>query len=125
MALIRKFEDIVAWQEARKLVNSIYKLTRTGAISKDFGIRDQLQRAAVSVMNNIAEGFDCESNLEFARFLVMARRSAVEVQSMLYASHDIGYIDEKLLKELYSQAATTKALINALKQSLKIPSRNP
>ena len=120
MVLIRKFEDIVAWQEARKLVNQVYQLTNTGGLSKDFGMRDQLQRAAISVMNNIAEGFDCESNLEFARFLVIARRSTVEIQSMLYAAHDIGYIDEKIHKELYSQAAKTKVLINALKHSLKI-----
>lgn len=120
MALIQKFEDVMAWQEARKLVTGIYKLTRNGEISRDFGIRDQLQRAAVSVMNNIAEGFDCESNLEFARFLVIARRSAVEVQSMLYAAYDIGYIDEKTQQELYAQTSKTKALINALKKSLKI-----
>ena len=120
MVLIRKFEDIVAWQEARKLVNQVYQLTNTGGLSKDFGMRDQLQRAAISVMNNIAEGFDCESNLEFARFLVIARRSTVEIQSMLYAAHDIGYIDEKIHKELYLQAAKTKTLINALKHSLKI-----
>lgn len=120
MALIQKFEDVMAWQEARKLVTSIYKLTHSGDISKDFGLRNQLQRAAVSVMNNIAEGFDCESNLEFARFLVIARRSAVEVQSMLYAAYDIGYIDEKTQQELYAQTSKTKALINALKKSLKI-----
>lgn len=59
MPLIKKFEDIMAWQEARKLVQRVYQLTRTGALSKDFGLRDQLQRASVSVMSNIAEGFDC------------------------------------------------------------------
>jgi len=74
-------------------------------------------------MNNIAEGFDCESNVEFARFLVIARRSAVEVQSLLYAAGDIGYVDDKTMKEIYQQAATAKSLINALKRSLKTPSR--
>ena len=83
MALIKKFEDIVAWQEARNLVKVVYKLTSTGDFSKDFGLRGQIRRASVSTMTNIAEGFDCESNLEFARFLVIARRSAVEVQSLL------------------------------------------
>jgi four helix bundle protein len=125
MPLIRNFEDVMAWQEARKLVKQTYQLTRTGDLSKDFGMRDQMQRAAISVMNNIAEGFDCQSNVEFARFLVIARRSAVEIQSMLYAAHDIGYIDEKVLKELYSQASTTKTLINALKRSLKVPAQKP
>jgi four helix bundle protein len=123
MALIRKFEDIIAWQEARKLVKMVYKVARTGELKKDFGLRDQMQRAAVSSMTNIAEGFDCESNVEFARFLVIARRSAVEVQSLFYAALDIEYIDEKTFKEIYDQAYKAKGLINALKRSLKIPSK--
>ena len=93
MAKIERFEEIRGWQEARKLVTDIYLLTSTGAFSRDYGLRDQLQRAAVSVMTKVAEGFDCESKAEFARFLCIARRSAVEVQSLLYASLDIGYID--------------------------------
>ncbi len=119
MALIKKFEDIVAWQEARKLVASIYKLTNTGALAKDYGMRDQIQRAAVSAMTNIAEGFDCESKAEFARFLGFARRSAVEVQSLLYAAFDVGYINEQTFKTEYQQAEKTKALIGGLKHSLK------
>ena len=119
MALIKKFEDIVAWQEARKLVANIYKLTITGALAKDYGLRDQLQRAAVSAMTNIAEGFDCESKVEFARFLGIARRSAVEVQSLLYAALDVGYIDDQIFKKEYQQAEKTKALIGGLKRSLK------
>jgi len=120
MALIRKFEDIVAWQEARKLVSMVYEITSRGEFSKDFGLRDQIRRASVSTMTNIAEGFDCESNVEFARFLVIARRSSVEVQSLLYAALDVGYIDQETLKTYYEQAFKTKGLINALKRSLKI-----
>ena len=120
MALIKKFEDIIAWQEARNLVKMVYKLTSTGEFSKDFGLRDQIRRASVSTMTNIAEGFDCESNVEFARFLVIARRSSVEVQSLLYAALDVGYIDENARKIYYDQAYKTKGLINALKRSLKI-----
>lgn len=120
MPLIQKFEDVVAWQEARKLVKRIYDITRKGEFRKDFGLRDQIQRASVSSMNNIAEGFDCESNVEFARFLVIARRSTVEVQSLLYTALDIEYIDVKTFRELYDQAAKTKSIINALKRSLKI-----
>jgi four helix bundle protein len=123
MALIRKFEDIVAWQEARKLVKIVYEITSRGEFSKDFGLRDQIRRASVSTMTNIAEGFDCESNVEFARFLVIARRSSVEVQSLLYAALDIGYINQDTLKTYYEQAFKTKGLINALKRSLKIPSK--
>ncbi len=120
MPLIKRFEDIVAWQEARKLVKRVYQITRKGEFRKDFGLRDQIQRASVSSMTNIAEGFDCESNVEFARFLVIARRSAVEVQSLLYTALDTEYIDEAVFKEMYDQAAKTKAIIHALKRSLKI-----
>lgn len=120
MALIKKFEDIVAWQEARKLVRMVYKVTRTGELSKDFELRDQLRAAAISSMTNIAEGFDCESNVEFARFLVIARRSSVEVQSLCYVAIDVEYIDNKTFQAIYDQAARTKGIINALKRSLKI-----
>ena len=115
MPLIKRFEDILAWQEARKLVREIYEITRGGAFAKDFGLRDQIQRASVSVMTNIAEGFDCDSHVEFARFLGIARRSAVEVQSLLYIALDIGYITEETFKGEYSQAEKTKAIIGGLK----------
>ena len=119
MSMITRFEDIHAWQEARKLVKMIYELTNSGALSKDFGLRDQIQRASVSSMTNIAEGFDCESKPEFGRFLGFARRSAVEVQSLLYAAFDINYINEAQLEEYYEQARKTKALIGGFKHSLK------
>ena len=124
MTLIKRFEDILSWQEARKLVREIYGITRDGAFAKDFGLRDQIQRAAVSIMANIAEGFDCQSHIEFSRFLGIARRSAVEVQSLLYAAQDIGYIKEDVLKAEYSQAEKTKALIGGLMKSLKSKSRS-
>src|SRR2546426_1392135 len=94
MPLITKFEDIQAWQEARTLTRQVYDITRLGEFARDFGLRDQIQRAAVSSMTNIAEGFDCESKPEFARFLGIARRSAVEVQSLLYVALDVRYIDQ-------------------------------
>src|SRR5512139_760198 len=125
MSLITRFEDIQAWQESRKLVKMIYQLTSSGMLARDFGLRDQIQRAAVSTMANIAEGFDCESKTEFARFLGFARRSAVEVQSLLYTSYDIGYITEAQLKEHYEQARITKALIGGLKRSLTRPTCPP
>ncbi|HEY2982472.1 MAG TPA: four helix bundle protein [Anaerolineales bacterium] len=121
MPLISKFEDIHAWQEARKLVNMVYKLSSSGNLARDFGLRDQMRRAAVSVMANIAEGFDCDSNREFARFLGYARRSAVEVQSLLYACLDTGQITESQFREHYDQAKKTKALIGGFKHALKKP----
>ncbi len=119
MPPIRRFEDIQAWQEARMLVKQVYTLTSTGTLSKDFGLRDQIQRAAVSVMANIAEGFDCDSHAEFARFLGIARRSAVEVQSLLYAALDAEYISKDVFQQEYDQANKVKAMISAFKNSLK------
>jgi four helix bundle protein len=119
MALIKRFEDVLAWQEARKLVQGVYEITRDGTFARDFGLRNQIQRASISVMANIAEGFDCESHVEFARFLGIARWSAVEVQSLLYIAYDIGYISEEIFKGKYSQADKARALIGGLKKSLK------
>ena len=111
MTAITKFEDLIAWQEARKLVSMVYKLTTDGLLAKDFGLKDQIQRAAVSSMTNIAEGFDNESTVEFARFLGMARRSAVEVfQSLLYVALDAKYIKTEVFNNYYEQAKKTQAI---------------
>lgn len=120
--MVSRFEDLQAWQEARKLVNLVYMLTSSGMLSKDYGVRDQKQHASVSAMINIAEGFDYESKAEFARFLGIVRRSAVEVQSLLYTAFDIGYITESQLREHYEQARITRALIGGLKRSFVKPS---
>ena len=100
------------------------RLTNSGALSKDLGLRDQIQRASVSSMTNIAEGFDCESKLEFARFLGFARRSAVEVQSLLYAAFDINYINEAQLKEHYEQARKTWNLNTDANAPASLPFRS-
>src|ERR1035437_1947195 len=94
MATITRFEDIMAWQEARKMTRHVYEMTRCEPFARDFGLRDQIQRASVSSMSNITEGFDCESKVEFGRFLGIARRSVVEVQSLLYVALDVRYIGE-------------------------------
>jgi len=118
MAMIQRFEDIQAWQESRTLIKMIYSLTNKDLFSKDYGMRDQIRRASVSTMTNIAEGFDCESKVEFARFLGIARRSAVEVQSILYAALDTGYINQGEFDLYYEQARKAKALIGGFKRSL-------
>ncbi|HRJ75441.1 MAG TPA: four helix bundle protein [Anaerolineales bacterium] len=125
MTSITKFEDLIAWQESRLLVKMVYKITSEGTFSKDFGMRDQIQRASVSVMTNIAEGFDCESTAEFARLLGIARRSAVEVQSLLYAALDVAHINQDIFKSHYEQAKKCKALIGGLKQSILKNPRKP
>lgn len=119
MALIQRFEDIRGWQEARKLTQDMYRISSAGQFSRDYGLRDQIRRAAVSAMTNVAEGFDCDSKLEFARFLGIARRSAVEVQSLLYVALDVGYINQAEFQQYYAQTATAKGFIGALKHSLR------
>jgi len=118
MALIEKFEDIKAWQEARQLTKDIYKVSAEGTFGRDFGLRDQIRRASVSSMANIAEGFDCESKKEFARFLEIARRSSVEVQSLLYVAFDVEYIDSVQLRTFYGQANQVKRLIGGLRHAI-------
>jgi len=121
---IRRFDDIQAWQEARKLVKMVYLLTEEGKFAKDFGLRDQIRRASVSIMANIAEGFDCDSQVEFARFLGIARRSAVEVQSLLYTALDVGYITNEDFKRYYAQPDKAKALTGAFRHALLIPKKS-
>ena len=116
--MLRRFEDIHAWQEARILVKTIYQLSDEGKFAKDYGLRDHMRRAAVSAMANIVDRFVCDSNIEFARFLGIARRSAVEVQSLLCAALDVGYIDPEHFKGHYDQAAKTKALISVFKNAI-------
>ncbi|MEM7333101.1 MAG: four helix bundle protein, partial [Chloroflexota bacterium] len=112
------FEEIRAWQQARILTKEIYSLSDGENFNKDFGLRDQIRRASVSIMANIAEGFDCDSQKEFARFLEIARRSAVEVQSLLYVALDVGYIEQKTFNKYYENARSTKALIGGFRHSL-------
>lgn len=109
---IERFEDIMAWQRARELTNKVYEVSGTGNFAKDFGLKDQIRKAAGSVMHNIAEGFDAGSDPEFIRFLRYARRSATEVQSQLYIALDQGYISQAQFNEIYDLAEQCKKLIN-------------
>jgi four helix bundle protein len=107
---IEKFEDIKAWQAARELTRSVYSATRQEQFSRDFGLRDQIQRAAVSVMANIAEGFDRRSNKEFLNFLNIAFASCSEVKSHLYVALDQGYVIQSTFDSLYEQCAQVSKL---------------
>ncbi len=110
---IERFEDIKAWQVARVLTNLVYDATETGAFAKDFGLKNQIQTAAGSVMHNIAEGFESGSDPEFVRFLKYARRSASEVQSEAYLALDRKYISQQTFQAVYDKATEAKRLINA------------
>lgn len=120
---IERFEDIEAWRAARELTQRIYRTTGGASFSKDFGLCGQIQRAAVSIMANIAEGFDSQSNQGFIQFLGYALRSATEVQSHLYVALDQDYIEEEKFNELYQQASKAKSLISGFMRYLKSSSR--
>ena len=104
MAAFKTFEEINAWQNARILVKEVYAMTRNGAFGNDYGLKDQIQRAAVSICSNIAEGFERRGNKEFINFLWIAKGSAAEVCSQLYNARDLGYITDKGFKVMYDSA---------------------
>lgn len=97
-----RFEDLDVWNVSRDLANLIYAYSREGLLSKDYGFRDQIQRASVSVMNNIAEGFERGSNKDFAKFMFIARSSVGEVRSMLYLALDQKYITAEQFNDAYN-----------------------
>ena len=103
MGKIERFEDLIAWQKARELMKVIYQVTREGAFAKDFGLSGQIQRAAVSVMSNIAEGFERNRRTEFHQFLSTAKASCAEVRSQLYVALDVGYFDKHAFDRLLEQ----------------------
>ena len=116
---IERFEDIEAWQLARELTRKVYSLTKKPGFSKDYGLKGQIQGAAGSSMHNIAEGFDSETNAEFIRFLRYSKRSCTEVQSELYVALDEEYISLNEFKDVYEQAARTRAAVRGFINYLK------
>jgi four helix bundle protein len=114
-----RFEDIKAWQEARSLTNLIYRASKEGLFLKDFALRDQIQRASVSIMSNITEGFDSQSDIEFIKFLNYSKRSASEVQSHLYVAIDQKYINKEKFNQLYGKCIEIKKLIGGFVRYLK------
>ena len=115
---VEKFEDLVVWQKARKLVRSVYGLTADQRFRHDYNLRDQLRRATVSVLANIAEGFERGSQKEFGRFLSIARGSCAEVKAVAYVALDQNYVTEPQFDSLYAQCSEIGRLLNGLKRSL-------
>ncbi len=113
---IEKFEDIIAWQKAKEMTIAIYKLHQD---SRDFGFRDQIQRASISVMNNIAEGFERKTNNEFRYFLYVAKGSCGQVRSMLLLAKELNKIDEDNFKLLYFLSCEISKMLSGLIKSLK------
>ena len=114
MPTFRRIEDIEAWQKARSLAKAIYAVSGKGGFGKDFGLRDQIRRSSVSVMSNIAEGFERSGDGDFARFLTIAKGSAGEVKSQLYVAYDQGYLDESGFNELVKKVDETARKIGSL-----------
>ena len=118
MGTIQRFEEIIAWQEARVLVNKVYIITNKDLFSKDYGLKDQIRRAAVSSMTNIAEGFGRKTDKDFANFLNIAFASTTEVKSLLYVALDQQYIEEELFNELYSLSSKVSVYIRKFSKYL-------
>jgi four helix bundle protein len=112
---IQKFEDIIAWQKAQDFAVDIYN---TFGISKDFGFKDQISRAAVSISNNIAEGFDRSSDADFGRFLFIAMGSCSEVKSMLYLAERLNYINKTLRDQFLEKITEISRIIFGLIKSI-------
>jgi four helix bundle protein len=115
---VERFEDLIAWQKARGLTRDVYKATGTGEFSRDFGLKDQIRRAAVSIMSNIAEGFERGRPSEFHQFLSVAKASCAELRAQLYVALDAGYITDDLFNELMLKAMEVGRIIGGLRSAV-------
>ena len=119
MSAIQRFEDLIAWQRARVLTRDVYGVTREGAFARDHGLAGQIQRAAVSIMSNIAEGYERGRSSEFHQFLSIAKASCAELRSQLYVALDAGYLDQPAFDGLYAQAEEVGRIIGGLRVSVE------
>ena len=119
LSTIKSFEDLPVWQDARKFTNKIYKITNKFPKEELYGVTSQIRRATVSIMSNIAEGFDRRSDKELSNFLSMARGSSSEVQNDLYIALDLKYISEEEFKKMYAEAKKIAKQINGLMTYLR------
>ena len=122
-ARVNRFEDLVAWQKARVLTKEIYTVSSRGEFSKDYGMRDQIRRAAVSVMSNIAEGHERANLGDFHRFLSIAKGSSGEVRSQLYVALDVGYLDSNEFQRLMALAEESSRVVAGLRSSVEAKRR--
>ena len=119
MKKVTQFEDLIAWQKARELTREIYNITANGKFEKDFGLKSQIQRACVSIMSNIAEGFDRAGRGEFHQHLVIAKGSSAEVRSQLYVAYDIGYLSKEQFDKLKNLTIEISQIIGGLRSAVK------
>ena len=116
---IDKFEDLIAWQKARELTREVYQISRRGAFGKDFGLSGQIQRASVSIMSNIAEGFERGGRSEFHQFLSIAKASCAEVRSLLYVALDVKYIAKNEFGKIMNKAEEVGKVVGGLRASVE------
>jgi len=119
MGKVKRFEELIAWQKARELCRQVYEATREGSFARDFGLSGQIQRAAVSVMSNMAEGFERHRLQEFHQFLSVAKSSCAEVRSQLYVALDVGHVSQERFDELNALASETGRVIGGLRASIE------
>jgi four helix bundle protein len=124
MGKLARFEDLDAWVQARKLVKDIYLATKGSTLSRDYSLKDQIQRAAVSIMSNLAEGFERRNGKEKLHFYNISRASCGEVRSLLYACEDLGYMTPAAAVGLRSQCARTGMLVSGLMRSYSARTAN-
>lgn len=116
---VTRFEDLIGWQKSRKLLKKTYEITSKQPLLKDFPLRDQMRRASISVMSNIAEGFDKGGDKEFVQFLFHAKGSCAELRSQLYAARDIGYLKHDDYREIWELAEETSRILQGLIKAVK------
>lgn len=116
---VNRFEDLIAWQKARELTAKIYQTTSEGNFAGDFGLRNQIRRASVSMMSNIAEGFERYNPNEFHHFLSISKASCGEVRSQLYVAFDVNYITKECFAELKANCEELSKIIGGLRASVE------
>ena len=119
MATIKSFEEIEAWQKSRELTRDVYAASNTGLFAKDYGLRDQIRRAAVSIMSNTAEGFERGGDKEFGQFIAQAKGSSAEVRAQLYVALDQGYIDKATFDRLAELTIQINRMLAGLMKYLR------
>ena len=123
MSTFKRFEDIGAWQKAREINRFVYSITRAGEFARDFGLKDQIRRASVSIVANIAEGFARRSDKDFAYFLNVSRSSVAEVQSHLYIALDLEYVNQEDFEVVYGKLEEVSRMIFGLVRHLVIKTK--
>jgi four helix bundle protein len=114
----QRFEDLVAWQVAREVTREVYTATRSGSFARDFTLVDQMRRSAISIMSNLAEGFERETEVERLRFYSIAKASCAELRSQVYITLDVGYLDDEQFARLMAQAERAAKLIGGLRAAI-------